>query len=39
MPGSLEPDRNQVTQAISVGVCLALALLLLALAHVGSVSW
>ena len=39
MPDNLEPNRNQVTQAISVGVCLALATILLALAGVGPVWW
>jgi hypothetical protein len=39
MSDNLEPDRNQVTQAISVGVCLALATILLALARVGPVWW
>jgi hypothetical protein len=39
MPGNLEPDRNQIAQAISVGVCLALATILLALAGVGPGGW
>jgi hypothetical protein len=39
MPDSLEPDRDQLTQAISVGVCLTLATILLALAGAGLVGW